>query len=76
MTSQETSELQDEYEMTAVTEEERAIWRWRFEQLLRNGYSEVGALLLASDRTVDLEHARRLVARLSCPPELALRILL
>ncbi len=32
--------------------------------------------MLASDRAVDLGLARRLVAKLACPPELAIRILL
>lgn len=64
------------YEELAGTEEERAVWRWRFDQLVRHGYPELAASLLASDRRVDLELARRLVSRLACPPELAARILL
>jgi hypothetical protein len=49
---------------------------WRFEQLVQSGYPELYASMLASDRAVDLDLARRLVGRLACPPELAIRILL
>jgi len=66
----------DEYTADEIgeTTEERAVWR--FDQFLRTGYPELLASMLASDRRVDLELARRLVARLACPPELAARILL
>jgi hypothetical protein len=68
----------DEYTADELDEttEERAVWRWRFDQLLRTGYPELLASMLASESRVDLELARRLVARLACPPELAARILL
>jgi len=56
--------------------EERTVWLWRFEQLVQSGYPELYASMLASDRAVDLGLARRLVAKLACPPELAIRILL
>ena len=58
------------------TGEERTVWLWRFEQLVQSGYPELYASMLASDRAVDLDLARRLVAKLACPPELAIRILL
>jgi hypothetical protein len=74
MAVQETDE--ETYEETEETPEERAVWCWRFEQLVGNGYPELFASMLASARTVDLELARRLVSKLACPPELAVRILL
>jgi hypothetical protein len=58
------------------TDEERTVWLWRFQQLLLTGYPELYASVLASRRAVDLELARRLVGKLGCPPELAVRILL
>jgi hypothetical protein len=61
---------------TEETEEERAVWLWRFEQLVMSGYPELYASMLASNRAVDLDLARRLVRKLGCPPELAVRILL
>jgi hypothetical protein len=67
---------QETYEETGETAEERLVWSWRFEQLVGNGYPELFASMLASDRAVDLELARRLVSKLACPPELAVRILL
>ena len=60
----------DEYTADEIDEttEERAVWRWRFDELLRTGYPELLASMLASDRRVDLELARRLVARLPAHP--------
>jgi hypothetical protein len=37
------------------TGEERAVWLWRCEQLVRSGDPEVYASMLASDRAVDLD---------------------
>jgi hypothetical protein len=57
-----------------LASEEYHVNRWRIDQLIRHGYPPAKALILAIDPTVDLELARRL-ARLGCPPSLALRIL-
>ncbi|MFN0156226.1 MAG: hypothetical protein ACKVUT_17770 [Gaiella sp.] len=62
-----------EIEIYAETEGER-VARWRLEQLLRAGYDETAALVLADLGHVDLHIAIGLVGR-GCPPETALRIL-
>ena len=49
--------------------------RWRFEQLVQAGEGAEEASEIARNPTVDLEHARNLVQRLGCPPNLATRIL-
>lgn len=59
---------------TRETEPER-VARWRLEQLVRAGFDETAALLLAAMRNVDLHHASDLLRR-GCPAETALRILL
>jgi len=56
------------------TEDER-VARWRFEQLLRAGYDETAALVLADLVHVDLHLAVDLVRR-GCASDTALRILL
>jgi hypothetical protein len=56
------------------TEDER-VARWRLEQLVRAGYEETAALVLADLVHVDLHLAVDLV-RQGCPPDTALRILL
>ena len=56
------------------TEGER-VAHWRLEQLVRAGYDEPAALLLADDRHVDLHLATDLL-RSGCPTDTALRILL
>ena len=56
------------------TEEER-VARWRLEQLLRAGYEETAALVLADLVHVDLHLAVDLV-RQGCGSDVALRILL
>jgi hypothetical protein len=56
------------------TEDER-VARWRLEQLLRAGYDETDALVLADLTDVDLHAAVALVAH-GCPSDTALRILL
>jgi hypothetical protein len=54
--------------------EQYRVNEWRITELVRHGYSPVHALLMALDPDVDLEQARRL-ARVGCPPSLAIRIL-
>lgn len=56
------------------TEDER-VARWRLEQLLRAGYDETAALILADLVDVDLHLAVDLVGR-GCESDTALRILL
>jgi hypothetical protein len=55
------------------TEDER-VARWRLEQLVRAGYEETAALVLADLVHVDLHAAIDLVVR-GCPSDTALRIL-
>ena len=55
------------------TEDER-VARWRLEQLVRAGYEETAALVLADLVHVDLHFAVDLVHQ-GCPPDTALRIL-
>ena len=52
-----------------------AVFRWRFEELMRAGYDAGSALILAGHAEVDLHVACRLVER-GCPPETAHRIVL
>jgi len=54
---------------------DEAVFRWRFQELLRAGYDAGSALILAGHEEVDLHAATRLVQR-GCPPELALQIVL
>jgi hypothetical protein len=56
------------------TEDER-VARWRYEQLLRAGYDETAALVLADLVHVDL-HVAVGLARQGCASNTALRILL
>ena len=53
---------------------EREVVFWRFEEMLRAGYSQAAALELSRRRDVDLHLACDLLRR-QCPPELAFRIL-
>lgn len=55
--------------------EEDEIVRWRFDELVRAGYTWGSALQLAKHGDVDLHVAERLL-RDGCPPGTALRILL
>ena len=55
--------------------EEERVAHWRLEQLLRAGYDETAALILADQHEVDLHLATDLV-RHGCPSDTALRILL
>ena len=59
---------------TYETEDER-VARWRYEQLLRAGYDETAALVLADLVHIDLHLAVDL-ARQGCATDTALRILL
>ena len=51
------------------------VLRWRFDELVRAGYSPEQALVVASHVDVDLHLATDLV-RKGCPEQTALRILL
>lgn len=57
------------------TTEEELVTGWRREQLLRAGYPEVDAMLLADLAYVDLHRATDLLLS-GCPSDTALRILL
>jgi hypothetical protein len=63
-----------EIEAREVSELE-AVMRWRFDQLVRVGYDDDDAILVAVDLDVDLHFAKQLVLR-GCPSELAVRIAL
>lgn len=67
MTVVETTDIQ-------LTEDER-VAHWRLEQLLRAGYDETAALVLADLVHVDLHQAVDLVSQ-GCASDTALRILL
>ena len=60
---------------TDRTDTEVLVRRWRFEQLVANGYSLAQAAQIAHDRSIDLELARRLVSKLGCRPDVATTIL-
>ena len=49
---------------------------WRFDQLRAYRYPPRAAYLIARNKAIDLELARKLVASLGCPPALAARIVL
>jgi hypothetical protein len=55
--------------------EARRIVQWRFDSLVKAGYPERQALLVAMQVEADLKLAEDLVRR-GCPPETAVRILL
>jgi hypothetical protein len=55
--------------------EDDLIYLWRFDEAVASGYSSTAAGRIASETEVELELARKL-ARLGCPEELALAILL
>jgi len=57
-------------------EEEHLVVAWRFDQLLAHRYPPRAAYLIARNKGIDLELARKLVATLGCPPALAARIVL
>ena len=54
--------------------EDQRVLRWRLDQFMELGFDLPAGAMLADSR-VDLEEARRLVAR-GCPVEVAVRILL
>ncbi|HZB23761.1 MAG TPA: hypothetical protein VE444_07930 [Gaiellaceae bacterium] len=62
-------------EARSVEEEERVV-AWRFDQLRAYRYPPRAAYLIARNKAIDLELARKLVATLGCPPALAARIVL
>ena len=55
--------------------EDRLVLGWRYEELVRAGYSEREAMLVADRVDVDLHRAIALVES-GCPVKTALRILL
>jgi hypothetical protein len=55
--------------------EDRIVLGWRYEELVRAGYSEREAMLVADRVDVDLHRAVALVES-GCPAKTALRILL
>ena len=55
--------------------EDRIVLGWRYEELVRAGYSEREAMLVADRVDVDLHRAIGLVES-GCPAKTALRILL
>ena len=73
--------MERDEEMTAAQFEQlgeseaQQILHWRFDSLVRAGYSERQALILASHVDADLHIAVDLVRR-GCPPKTAMRILL
>jgi hypothetical protein len=62
-------------EIEIVETEDDRVARWRLEQLVRAGYDETAALLLAELMHVDLHLAADLLRR-GCSSDTALRILL
>jgi hypothetical protein len=62
-------------EFEIVETEDDRVARWRLEQLLRAGYQETDALLLAETTQIDLHVATDLLRR-GCSADTALRILL
>ena len=55
--------------------EERVVLGWRYEELVRAGYSERDAMIVADRVDIDLHRAIQLVES-GCPAKTALRILL
>jgi hypothetical protein len=58
----------------AVAAEDHQILCWRYDQLVRAGYDNDHAVVLASNLDVDLHQAVDLLRR-GCPTETAIRIL-
>jgi hypothetical protein len=58
---------------SAVTGEDHRILCWRYDQLVRAGYGNDDAVVLASNLDVDLHLAVDLLCR-GCPTETAVRI--
>ena len=61
--------------VSPADEEQEAVVRWRFDELVRSGYSWGSALRVAKRLDVDLRLAERLIET-GCPTDTALRILL
>ena len=57
-----------------LSDEEREVSLWRYEEFLSLGFDTEQALTLARDRRVELAVGRRLAA-LGCAPQLAFEIL-
>lgn len=68
------SEAEQSVEADAEAEERLLVRRWRFEQFIELGFTEVESATLA-EAHVDLSLARRMMAA-GCTPETASRILL
>lgn len=60
---------------TYKRKEGRRVLSWRYEELVRAGYPEPDAMVLADRLDVDLHRAVGLL-RWGCPPKTAFRILL
>ena len=60
---------------TRSRREQRFVLGWRYERLVRAGYSERDSMVVAERVEVDLHLAVELLER-GCPPATALRILL
>ena len=58
-----------------IKREERAVLGWRYEELVRAGYAEREAMILADRGDVDLHLATKLLGA-GCPTSTAMRILL
>ena len=63
------------YETDTREPESERVARWRLEELVRAGFDESAALLLAANRHVDLHRAADLLGH-GCPADTAVRILL
>jgi hypothetical protein len=63
-----------QFEMLADADADEVL-RWRFGSLVRAGYEDCEAIVIASNTTIDLHVAEDLVRR-GCPSGTALRILL
>ena len=63
-----------QFEMLADAEADEVL-RWRFSLLLRAGYEDCEAIVIASNTAIDVHVAEDLVRR-GCPSGTALRILL
>jgi hypothetical protein len=63
-----------QFEVLADAEADEVV-RWRFSLLLRAGFEDCEAIVLASNTSVDVHVAEDLVRR-GCPPGTALRILI
>jgi hypothetical protein len=74
MSEIQTEDTSDRDERAGLSDEEKRVLRWRFQQTRRLGLSHIEARL-AAETGVDLGLLRSLVAQ-GCPPTLALKIAL